>query len=160
MFNLIGPSILGSHAIDLFAGTGALALEAISRGAVRATLVERHFPTAKIIEQNIAALALGEIARVIAADTFVWARALPDLGLESWVVFCSPPYVFYQERLAEMLELVETFLDRAPAGSIVVVEADRRLDISHLPQAPLWMVRAYPPAIIAIHRSPPEPERR
>jgi 16S rRNA (guanine966-N2)-methyltransferase len=147
------------HAIDLFAGTGALALEAISRGAVRATLLERHFPTAKVIEQNIAALAVGEIARVIAADTFVWARALPDLGTERWLVFCSPPYRFYQERLAEMLELVGTFLHKAPPASIVVVEADRGLEISRLPQAPLWTVRAYPPAVIAIHRSPAEPDR-
>ena len=44
LFNLIGPSIKGKHAIDLFAGTGALGLEAISRGAVSATLTEQHYP--------------------------------------------------------------------------------------------------------------------
>src|SRR5438105_2010542 len=45
VFNLLGPSVTGSHAIDLFAGTGALGLEALSRGAARATFIERHFPT-------------------------------------------------------------------------------------------------------------------
>ena len=45
VFNLLGPAVVGSHAIDLFAGTGALGLEAISRGAVRATFLERHLPT-------------------------------------------------------------------------------------------------------------------
>src|SRR6186713_2214397 len=52
VFNLLGPQIKGTHAIDLFAGTGALGLEAVSRGASRATLIERHLPTAKLIEQN------------------------------------------------------------------------------------------------------------
>src|SRR5437868_14777408 len=50
VFNLLGPQIAGSHAIDLFAGTGALGLEAISRGASKATFIERHLPTAKLIE--------------------------------------------------------------------------------------------------------------
>src|SRR5919199_1250279 len=45
VFNLLGPQVSGSHAIDLFAGTGALGFEAISRGALRATFIERHYPT-------------------------------------------------------------------------------------------------------------------
>src|SRR3954453_4982920 len=53
VFNLLGAPVEGSHAIDLFAGTGALGLEAISRGAVRATFIERHVPTAKIIKQTL-----------------------------------------------------------------------------------------------------------
>src|SRR5262245_28662629 len=56
IFNLIGVAVRDRHAIDLFAGTGALGLEAISRGAGSATLVERHFPTAGVIKQNAAAL--------------------------------------------------------------------------------------------------------
>src|SRR6185369_13778531 len=47
VFNLLGPGVKGSHAIDLFAGTGALGLEAISRGAAQATLIERHLPTSR-----------------------------------------------------------------------------------------------------------------
>src|SRR4051794_22495694 len=54
VFNLLGKQIAGSHAIDLFAGTGALGLEALSRGAARATFIERHFLTAKLIEENAA----------------------------------------------------------------------------------------------------------
>src|SRR5262249_42961688 len=48
LFNLIGPNVRGMHAIDLFAGTGALGLEAISRGAAGATFIERHYPTAEL----------------------------------------------------------------------------------------------------------------
>ncbi len=57
LFNLVGPSVIDAHAIDLFAGTGALGLEALSRGAARATFVERHYPTAATIKENIATLA-------------------------------------------------------------------------------------------------------
>ncbi len=151
-FNLIGPAVRGMHAVDLFAGTGALALEAISRGAAEATMVERHFPTARCIKQNISSLSIEGQATVIAADTFIWARQLPDLGPTPWLVLCSPPYSFYEERIEDMIGLIRTFLDRAPAGSILVVEADHRLDVGRLPRPESWDVRSYPPAVIAIHR--------
>src|SRR5688572_16458652 len=54
VFNLLGTTVEGCYVIDLFAGTGALGLEAISRGATGATFIERHFPTAKVIEENAA----------------------------------------------------------------------------------------------------------
>ena len=152
-FDLIGPSIRDRHAIDLFAGTGALGLEAVSRGATQVTLIERHFPTARIIEQNIALLSVINIAEVIAADVFVWARRQPDLGTLPSIVFCSPPYCFYEERLDDMVRLIGTFLDRTPDSSILVVEADERLDTGQLPQPQAWDVRSYPPAIIAVYRS-------
>ena len=72
IFNLIGPAIRGKHALDLFAGTGALALEAISRGAERATLIEQHNPTANVIRQNIAELGVEEQAEVVVGNMFIW----------------------------------------------------------------------------------------
>src|SRR5262245_175776 len=74
LFNLLGPGVKGSHAIDLFAGTGALGLEAISRGAARATLIERHLPTTRLIEQNAAALGVANQIEVVFSDAFLWAR--------------------------------------------------------------------------------------
>ncbi len=64
LFNLVGPSVKGQHAIDLFAGTGALGLEALSRGAASATFIEQHFPTANLVEQNIQLLELGDVCDV------------------------------------------------------------------------------------------------
>ena len=72
IFNLVGPIRPNTHAWDLFAGTGALGLEALSRGAARATLVEQHYPTADIIRQNIAALGVAEQAEVVTGSVFVW----------------------------------------------------------------------------------------
>jgi hypothetical protein len=67
IFNLLGPAVQGKHAIDLFAGTGALALEALSRGARHATLIERHVPTAEIVRRNMAALDVSSICDLVTA---------------------------------------------------------------------------------------------
>src|SRR4029077_10034324 len=58
LFNLLGRAVAGKTVIDLFAGTGALALEALSRGASRAVVIEMHRPTARLIVQNAASLAI------------------------------------------------------------------------------------------------------
>jgi 16S rRNA (guanine(966)-N(2))-methyltransferase RsmD len=162
VFNLVGPSVVGQHAVDLFAGTGALGLEALSRGASRATFVERHLPTAKVLEANIASLGLGEVSTLARSDTFFWARDLSNnLRGEladgsppmSWLVFCSPPYALYRERLGDMLGLIERIVIESPPGSVLVVEADESLDFAQLPQQDAWDVRSYPPAEIGIWRN-------
>jgi 16S rRNA (guanine966-N2)-methyltransferase len=152
VFNLLGPSVQGKQALDLFAGTGALGLEAISRGAARAVFYEQHFPTAAIIQQNIAALGLEAVCQVVAANTFVQFRpgaaAAPrDLP---WVVFCSPPFAFYTERKEQMLTLIGSLLDDAPEGSAMMIEADAPFDMALLPRAAEWDVRHYPPAVVAM----------
>ncbi len=152
VFNLVGPAIVGTHAIDLFAGTGALGLEAISRGAARATFIEQHFPTAALIRENIADLGITSETQVVPANSFIWSRRLPDLGASPWVVFCSPPYDFYVSRSAELLPMLARLIEAGPAGSIFVVEADERFDFRLLPTADEWDVREYPPAYVGILR--------
>lgn len=152
VFNLVGPSIRGKHAVDLFAGTGALGLEAISRGARAATLVECHFPTARIVTENVNRLGVADRVELVTADVFVWAQRFAPQGDAPLAVFCSPPYRFYQERRSEMLALIGTFIERATAESIIVVEAGQDFDFAQLPQSDAWDVRTYPPAVIALLR--------
>jgi 16S rRNA (guanine966-N2)-methyltransferase len=150
VFNLLGPQVAGTHAVDLFAGTGALGLEALSRGAARATFVEQHFPTAGILQQNIATLGVEAICRVEVGNTFAWYRRQPEIGAERWLVFSSPPYDFYVSRTDEMLELVGGLAASAPPGSLFAVEADSRFDFRRLPDADRWDVREYLPAVVGI----------
>ena len=159
IFNLISTDSQGKYAIDLFAGTGALGLEAISRGARGATLIEQHVPTAKLIAGNVDALGLHDEVELVVTSAFLWAkRELTDLRRPphdvAWLVFCSPPYRFYVERCQEMLTLLRSVMEAAPPGSVVVVEADERFDVSQLPEAGAdWDVREYPPAVVAVQRS-------
>lgn len=152
LFNLVGPSVKGQHAIDLFAGTGALGLEALSRGAASATFIEQHFPTANLVEQNIQLLELGDVCDVARANTFLWARDLTSLPDLPWLVLCSPPYSFYLERADQMLALIDRYLELMPEGSTMVVEADGQFDFDRLPQARRWDIRSYPPAVLGILR--------
>jgi len=152
VFNIIGDEVLGAHAIDLFAGTGALGLEAISRGAAKATLIEQHYPTADVIRQNVSSLGVERQTEIITGNTFVWAKRLPDLGAAPWIVFCSPAYDFYVSRAGEMLELIGGLLQAAPLKSVFVVEADKRFDFTLLPDPNVWDVRSYLPAVISVYR--------
>ncbi|MCI0358285.1 MAG: RsmD family RNA methyltransferase [Planctomycetaceae bacterium] len=150
VFNLLGPRVVGTHAVDLFAGTGALGLEAISRGAVKATFLERHLPTCRLIEGNAAQLGVGEQADVQFADTFKWNKLGQLPADRPWLVFCSPPYEFYESRRDDMLRLIERLHAAAPAGSLFVVEADERFDFGLLPAAQAWDVRKYLPAVVGV----------
>jgi 16S rRNA (guanine(966)-N(2))-methyltransferase RsmD len=166
VFNLLADDVKGRQVIDLFAGTGVLGFEAISRGAARALLLERHFPTAKAIQRHAEALGIGDRVVVEAGDTFVWVRRLVDglltgpdgLKLERlaelqrlpWVVFCCPPYSLYESRRADLLLLVQRLLAAAPANSRFVVESDERFDPAELPDSENWQSRVYPPATISM----------
>ena len=154
VFNLIGPTVRGLHAIDLFAGTGALGLEALSRGAATATFVERHFPTADIIRQNVAELGVADRSTILPANVLLWSRRMPELPSGPWLVFCSPPWDLLVNELDAMLALVAILIDRAPLGSQFVVEADERFDFHLLPRPDVWQIRPYPPAVVGILRLP------
>jgi 16S rRNA (guanine966-N2)-methyltransferase len=155
LFNLIGPDVEGKHAIDLFAGTGALGFESLSRGAASATFVERHFPTADSIRKNAAAFGLSPVTTVLPANVLLWPRRMPNLPHEAWIVFCSPPWNLYAEQCDAVLALLNVLLDHAPQESIFVVEADEHFDLRRLPQPDDWFVREYPPAVLAILRKGP-----
>lgn len=152
VFNLIGGEIAGIHAIDLFAGTGALGLEAISRGAASATFIEQHNPTADIIRQNVLALGVESRTEIVCGNVFMWIKRRPDLGTDGWLVFCSPPYDFYVSRIGEMLELLGGLIQAAPLKSIFVVEADERFDFGLLSDPKAWDLRTYRPAVIGVYR--------
>lgn len=153
VFNLLGD-VTGAIAVDLFAGTGALGFEAVSRGAKAAVFFERHFPTAAAIRHNAAALGVADACHVAAADTFVWfARGvrLPDLADNGpWIVFCSPPYSLYENRLDDLLDLLKRLWAAAPPESAFAVEADERFDFGLLPEAEAWDIRSYPPAHVGL----------
>lgn len=160
IFNLISTESAGRHAIDLFAGTGALGLEALSRGATSATFVERHVPSAQVVAANIAELGVAGRTSLRVTSAFLWSRRDLDSVIGGpprdlpWLVFCSPPYAYFVEREAEMLELIRRIGESAPQESTVVVEADQRFSFAMLigDNPSRWDVRDYPPARVGIWR--------
>ena len=180
IFNLVGVGAEGRHAIDLFAGTGALGLEALSRGSVHATFIERHVPTARVVEENIKGLGVEEQSTLLMTSAFLWGKrnlvkgetewwradgvnaadavgvAPPPPAAVPWLVFCSPPYDFFVDRQEETLGLIAAVMEHCPPDSIVVTESDERFDATLLPDGEQyqgvkpWDVRTYSPAVVGI----------
>jgi 16S rRNA (guanine966-N2)-methyltransferase len=120
IFNLVGP-LEPTPVLDLFAGSGALGLEALSRGASHATLVDRSPRAAATIQGNLLALGLEDRARVVVAD---WRRALAAeraAGHVYGVAMLDPPYRLLP-RIAESLG--PALLPLLAPGAVVVVEHD------------------------------------
>ncbi|MFM8953949.1 MAG: RsmD family RNA methyltransferase [Planctomycetaceae bacterium] len=152
LFDLLGPTVIGTTVIDMFAGTGALGFEAVSRGATRAVLVERHFPTADALKRSAKELDITDRIDVRPGDALNWAKRMPDLPIDRpWAVFISPPWGMFTDRRAEILALITALMQAAPAGSTFVVEADESLPAAELPDSEAWETRPVHPAVLHIH---------
>lgn len=162
LFNLVGGWVKGKAAFDLFAGTGAMGLEALSRGATQAFFIERHFPTVRIIKDNVRSLDENLKVEVTASDSFFWVRKFlksPEhWPSEPWIVFCCPPYALFEEQVEDVLTMLDSLMQVAPQGSLFVVESDERFDPTLLPQQEGWTSRQYTPALISVFRERVEGE--
>jgi 16S rRNA (guanine(966)-N(2))-methyltransferase RsmD len=118
LFNILG-SAAGLCVLDLFAGTGALALEALSRGAAHAVLVDYAEAAARVIQANLAPLGYQDRARVLRLDVARALRLLERQGARFDLVFVDPPYRDSADplRVADLLERLAPTL--APDGLIV-----------------------------------------
>lgn len=88
--SIVGDRIRGASVADLFAGSGALGLEALSRGAARVTFVERSRRASLVLERNIRALGAGPRTTLIRADVMAHLRTLGPLSYD--LAFADPPY--------------------------------------------------------------------
>jgi len=88
LFNWLAPDVAGSRCLDLFAGSGALGLEALSRGAAGVTFVEREREAADRLRETVNQLASGR-AQVVQADALVWLGGAPE---PFDIVFVDPPF--------------------------------------------------------------------
>ncbi|HVP30478.1 MAG TPA: 16S rRNA (guanine(966)-N(2))-methyltransferase RsmD [Myxococcota bacterium] len=123
LFSALEP-VEGARVLDLFAGTGALGIEALSRGASRAVFVESAHHALEVLRANLASLALGETeARVCPGDARAALRRLAASGERFDLVFMDPPYA--AGLLASVLQAVVQARILA-AGARVVVESSRR----------------------------------
>ena len=119
----------GATVLDLFAGTGALGLEALSRGAARATLVEKASAAARVASANVRATGLP--ARVVTADVraYLGARSGEALTGENDLVFIDPPYDIPEGDMTTVLSALAPWVG---PDSLIVVERSTRAP------APTW----------------------
>jgi 16S rRNA (guanine966-N2)-methyltransferase len=128
LFAILGERVEGARVLDLFAGTGALAIEALSRGAASAVLVEQAAPAVAVIRANLDALGLTDRCRVRRTRAETYLRGQRDGPFD--LALLDPPYAAPVGLVAGVLgRLARTAL--AP-GAVVVVEAAARAE------APPW----------------------
>jgi 16S rRNA (guanine966-N2)-methyltransferase len=124
LFSILGARVAGARVLDLFAGSGALGLEALSRGAAHATFVESAPAALAALRANVATL--GADAEVVRADALRWLRGASTDARQYDLVFLDPPYRRAAALGAELSSLLPAVL--AP-GALVVAESDRRAPI-------------------------------
>lgn len=132
LFNVLAPRMQGSRFIDAYAGTGAVGIEAISRGATEVIFIESQQPAAALIQKNLDLLEVHRGVRIFPMDV---SRALQRIAAEHKpasppfdMVFLDPPYA-----AAEDYQRVLTFLGSAAflaAGSLVIAEHRRNFDLA------------------------------
>lgn len=151
-------SILGDVAeldvLDLFAGSGAFGLEALSRGAASATFVEAARPALAALRANVEALAVGEQVKVVAADVETALGRLAKEGRQFGLVFLDPPYAAGRGE-ATLTALVDRGL--LVPGAWVVLERSARDPAPVFPELlPPRFERTYGAATLSFHRFHPE----
>lgn len=124
LFNILGPGIGGLRCLDLFAGTGALGLEALSRGAEFAVFVENNRRCYDVLQQNIDKLRFNDRAQTLFMDAFNILAHSPGLK-QTDIIFVDPPYKYYTDERVR-LKLFRLLDDMAAgmlaAGGRVIVE--------------------------------------
>ncbi len=120
LFNILGPMIEGATFLDLYAGTGAVGIEALSRGARHAIFVEQHAPAVALIRRNLQSLEVGFEAEVLAMNVESAIERLEGRRSHAQIIFVDPPYAADRE----YEETLETLGESAiiPPGARIVVE--------------------------------------
>jgi 16S rRNA (guanine(966)-N(2))-methyltransferase RsmD len=125
LFNILGPAVGGATFVDLYAGTGAVGIEALSRGAHHAIFVEQHPPAVTLIRHNLESLGIGAEAEILGMDV---ARAIERLEVRrvhAQFIFLDPPYAADVEYESALETLGESPLV-APEGRVIVEHLRKR----------------------------------
>ncbi|WP_249869886.1 16S rRNA (guanine(966)-N(2))-methyltransferase RsmD [Oceanobacillus saliphilus] len=107
VFQVIGPFFDGGTVLDLFAGSGSLGIEAMSRGMEYGVFVDKHPKAIHIIKENLRAMKLDQSSEVFRAEAHRALKAAAKRGLKFDLILLDPPYgkVDYEEILTSMIEL-------------------------------------------------------
>jgi 16S rRNA (guanine966-N2)-methyltransferase len=146
LFSILGARVEGARVLDLFAGSGALGIEALSRGALEATFVDGAAPAIRAVEANLGAI--GAEAEVVRAEARRFLGAASRSARQYDLVFLDPPY-----RLAAPLgrDLSAALPAVLAPGALVVAESDRRAPLEI--DLPIQDERRYGDTLIRIHGS-------
>jgi 16S rRNA (guanine966-N2)-methyltransferase len=125
LFNILGPAVEAATFVDLYAGTGAVGIEALSRGARHVIFVEQHGPAAALIRTNVESLGIRAEAEVLHLDVARALERLESRRVHAHVIFLDPPYAANAEYESTLEALGESAIV-APEGRVIVEHLRKR----------------------------------
>jgi|SRR3712207_5265405 len=129
MFNIIAPYIYDAVVLDLFSGSGALGIEALSRGAKEAYFCDKDPKSVSVTKSNVAKAKLEDRSTVMVGDYTKCIKYISDRGLRADLIFIDPPY--YKGLFEEVLSSIVEY-DVLERDGILLVEHDYKLPIEHV----------------------------
>jgi 16S rRNA (guanine(966)-N(2))-methyltransferase RsmD len=149
LFSILGNAIPDRPFYDVFAGSGAIGMEAISRGGSEAVFIERDVGLASAIDRHLRSFGIAERATVVRTDVYRWAeRWQPPEGPVN--IFISPPFADYERRLDSLQLLLSELEQKAAPGSVMVLQGEKGEGFDGLLNAHEWDLRHYGRNILAI----------
>jgi 16S rRNA (guanine(966)-N(2))-methyltransferase RsmD len=131
LFNVLGELVVDARFLDLFAGTGAVGIEALSRGAREAIFVEKHLPAVALIKKNLESLEIRKGTRVLPLDALQALKRLAEepapASARIDILFLDPPYAEKLQYAKVLSFLGETKL--LAENAVVIAEHQRSLDL-------------------------------
>jgi 16S rRNA (guanine966-N2)-methyltransferase len=125
LFNILGPTVVDSLFVDLYAGTGAVGIEALSRGARTAIFIEQHAPATALIRRNLESLGISGKAEILGVDVLRGLERLERRKVHAQFVFLDPPYAATEE-YERVIEFLGDSSIVAPGGRIIVEHLRKR----------------------------------
>jgi 16S rRNA (guanine966-N2)-methyltransferase len=125
LFNILGMTMGGATFVDLYAGTGAVGIEALSRGARQVVFVEQHAPAVALIRRNLGSLGIGAEAEIFGMNVTRAIERLEARHVHAQFVFLDPPYAADVEYESALEALGESPLV-APEGRVIVEHLRKR----------------------------------
>jgi 16S rRNA (guanine(966)-N(2))-methyltransferase RsmD len=142
LFSILGNAVPDRPFLDVFAGTGVVGLEALSRGAAGVTFVERDFRLIADLERHAEAFGVGDRTRIARTDVYRWIERW-EAPAEPVTVFLSPPFADLEHRADDLLNLIGQLQQKVHPGSVVVLQSERAAVLDELPERPAWDERRY-----------------
>ena len=124
LFDILGQDLEGVTFLDLFAGSGAIGLEALSRGATKVTMVDNDPKVSEIIHQNLELLKAESISfLVINTDAFMFLKTFSGQGSHYDIIYADPP--FGRDMAKKTLKTLEAY-DILHDNSVIIIEHEKR----------------------------------
>lgn len=153
LFNILGDAVPDRLFVDIFAGTGVVGMEALSRGGKQTIFVERDVRVAGEIERHLKTFKIDRQARIYRTDVYRWVSHWQPPA-EPVNIFISPPFADLDDRTEDLERTIADLQARVAPDSVIVLQAERHSAVEELPLFNDWEKRRYSRNILFLWQKP------